>query len=162
LKKSLYHIEQQFLDIAEQLSYGETSPELEEALAITGDELQTKAINYGFVIKDSEATIEAIDNEIKRLKALKESEEKKRDRLMDAIKNAMILFSVDKVESPILRLSFRRSEAIEIVNESQLDRSFMVEKVTYSPDKTKIKEAIKRGDEVEGAILMTNYNLQIK
>lgn len=162
MKKSLYHIEQQYLDIAEQLSYGETSPELEEALAITSEELQTKAINYGFVIKDSEANIEAIDNEINRLKALKESEEKKRDRLIDAIKNAMILFGVEKVDSPILKLFFRRSPAIEIVNESQLDRSFMVKKVTYSPDKKKIKEAIERGEDVQGAILKTNQNLQIK
>jgi hypothetical protein len=38
----------------------------------------------------------------------------------------------------------------------------MVKKVTYTPDKTRLKDAIKRGESIQGVTLKENYNLQIK
>jgi hypothetical protein len=35
-------------------------------------------------------------------------------------------------------------------------------KTTFVPDKTRIKNAIKSGENIIGATLQTNYNLQIK
>lgn len=162
MKKSLYHIEQEYLEIIEALSYDELTPELEQALSITQDELQTKAINYGFVIRESEGNVSIINEEIKRLTALKKSEERKVERLKESISNAMTLFGVEKVESPVLKLSFRASESVEVVNESQLPDEYFTTKIVKSVDKKKIKDAISNGETVEGAVLKKNNNLQIK
>jgi hypothetical protein len=74
----------------------------------------------------------------------------------------MQLYGIEKVESSFLKLSFRKSESVEVINEAQLLPEFTTTKVTTTPNKTAIKEAIKRGEVVEGAVLVTNQNLQIR
>jgi hypothetical protein len=159
---NLFNIKQEYLALAHQLSEGEVTPELEQALIINEAQLQEKATNYGYVIKNFEYEVDAIDNEIKRLKELKERREKAIDRMKQSVTNAMQLYGIEKVESSFLKLSFRKSESVEVINEAQLLPEFTTTKVTTTPNKTAIKEAIKRGEVVEGAVLVTNQNLQIR
>ena len=161
-KKSLYNISKEMQEIASQLEEGELTPELENALIISQNELQEKAINYGYAIKSLDDDLTAINEEIKRLQAIKTSKATAIDRMKEAISNAMQLHGIEKVTSPTLNLSFRKSESIEIDNISQIDARFLNEKVTVSADKTRIKEAIKQGENVEGARISINYNLKIK
>lgn len=141
---------------------GELSPELSQALTINENELKEKAVNYGFAIRMFEYDNTAIDAEIKRLQELKKRNTKKVEWLEKTISDAMQHFGIDKVESPTLKLSFRKSESIKIINEAQLPDELMTIKTTKVPNKIAIKEAIKRGENVEGAIVDINYNLQIK
>ena len=159
---NLFNIQQQYLSLAEQISEGELTPELEQALQINETELKEKAVNYGFVIRGYEYNNTCIDNEIKRLQELKKRNTNVVNRLENSISEAMKLYGIEKVESPTLKLSFRKSESTEIVNEAQIDDKFMTIKTTVTPNKTAIKEAIKNGEVVEGAVLVTNFNLQIK
>ena len=162
MKKSLYHIEQEALDIISQLEDGEVTEELEQALAISKEELQTKAVNYGFVIRQADYDIKMIDDEIKRLQALKKTQQNKAEVLKERIQSAMNLYGIEKVEVPTLKLGFRKSTSVEIVNTTQLPKEFMIEKITTSPDKKAIGDALKAGREVPGAILKDNQNLQIR
>lgn len=159
---NLFNIKQEYINLVNTIidNNGELSPELSQALAINETELKEKAINYGYVIKSFEYDNDIIDAEIKRLKALKEQKEKAIQKLKDAVSNAMNLYSIEKVESPALKLSFRKSESVEI--SENLDKRFMIEKITLHPDKVAIKEAIKKGEQVDGAVLVINQNLQIK
>jgi len=70
---TLYKIEQDYLDIISQVeeSEGELTPEMEESLKINQSELQQKSIAYLEVIKTKDAFNGMIDDEIKRLTALK-------------------------------------------------------------------------------------------
>lgn len=159
---NLFNIKQEYINLVNTIidNNGELTPELSQALAINETELKEKAINYGYVIRSFEYENEIIDAEIKRLKALKEQKEKAIQKLKDAVSDAMNLYGIEKVESPALKLSFRKSESIEI--SENLDKRFMIEKVTLQPDKVAIKEAIKKGEQVDGAVLVINQNLQIK
>lgn len=159
---NLFNIKQEYINLVNTIieNNGELSPELSQALAINETDLKEKAINYGYVIRSFEYENDIIDAEIKRLKALKEQKEKAIQKLKDAVSDAMNLYGIEKVESPALKLSFRKSESVEI--SENLDKRFMIEKVTLQPDKVAIKEAIKKGEQVEGAVLVINQNLQIK
>lgn len=159
---NLFNIKQEYINLVNTIidNNGELSPELSQALAINETELKEKAINYGYVIRSFEYENDIIDAEIKRLKALKEQKEKAIQKLKDAVSDAMNLYGIEKVESSALKLSFRKSESIEI--SENLDKRFMIEKVTLQPDKVAIKEAIKKGEQVDGAVLVINQNLQIK
>lgn len=161
MKKNLYQIEQQYLELAEQLEDGEFTEDLEQKLSITQEELQTKAVKYAYVIKDFEYDTEAIDKEIKRLQALKKSKTNALDRMKQAISDAMILFGIEKIETSIMKLSFRASKST-IVDESRIPKKYLIKKVTYSPDKTAIKKDLESGKKIKGAELVTNKNLQIK
>ena len=162
--KSLYHIEQEYLDLAAQLEDGELTPELETALAINANELQGKAIAYAHVIKDAEATIDVIDAEIARLTALKKAEKNKSERLKETISNAMQFYGITEVKSELMKLSFRRSEAcVAEVHFTELPDEFVtVVPEKRNPNLTAIKAAIKEGRTVDGYRIDVKQNLQIK
>jgi len=161
---NLYQIENEYLQLSEMLieSEGELTPELEQALEINGNNLKNKAVNYGYVIKQMEGNVDLIDAEIKRLQAMKKSRVNAAELLKETIKTAMLMYDLNTIEIPTLKLSFRKSESIEIINEAQLTEQFTTTKTTVTPNKVAIKEAIKNGEVVEGAVLVTNLNLQIK
>lgn len=157
---NLYQIKNEYLTLASQLEQGELTPEIEKQLQINEEQLKEKAINYGYVIRSFEYDNDVIDAEIKRLKQLKEQKENAIDKLKNAVSDAMQLYGIEKIDSPILKLSFRKSESIEVSD--NLDKKYLIEKITIQPDKNAIKQAIKQGEKVEGAVLVTNYNIQIK
>lgn len=159
---NLYEITQEAQYLAVLLETEELTPELEEALIINQDQLQAKAVNYAKVIANYQAESDAIDQEIKRLKAMKDSREKKIELLKESVKKAMLLSGIEKVESPLFKLSVRRSEAVEVDLVEALPNAFLNVKNVVTADKVAIKEAIKRGENVVGARLVENFNLQIK
>lgn len=160
---NIYQIQQEYLSITNQLieSGGELSPEIEQALAINKAEIENKARNYGYVVKSLENDVDAIDEEIKRLQALKTARNKTIDILKDTVKNAMQLYGIEEIKTSTLKLSFRKSESVE-VNQDIISESYCNQKVVLTPDKARIKEAIKNGVCVTGANIIINYNLQIK
>ena len=164
MSKSLYNIAAEYQHLSDQLieSEGELTPELQELLSINKDELEYKGQSYAMVIKGYESDITVINSEIQRLIDLSTRRNKAIERLKNNLKAAMLLYGYDKIETPLVKLSFRKSESVEIINEAQLDQKYMVEKITVTPNKVAIKNDIKAGIEVEGAVLSVNQNLQIK
>lgn len=141
---------------------GEITPEQELALTINKDQLQSKSESYAYVIKQMDAECDIIDLEVKRLNALKKVRSNAVERLKANISSAMLLFEVEEIKTPLIKLNFRNSESVEITNEEVLADKFLVVKTTTSPDKKAIKDAIKNGEVVEGAVISYNKNLQIK
>jgi hypothetical protein len=164
MNQSIYKIQNEFqLIIAEVINNeGEITPELETALTINKEQLQSKAVDYSYVIKSLESDCEQIDNEIARLNKLKKVRANLTERLKNTVSSAMQLYEVEKIETPLIKLSFRNSESVEITNEQQLDAKFIVTKTVTTPDKKSIKDAIKNGELVEGATISYNKNLQIR
>jgi hypothetical protein len=160
--KSLYIISEEARNLASFLEDGELSQEMEAALVINQSELQEKAINYAFVLKTFEGEVSLISEEIKRLTAIKKAKESAIDRMKDAVLSAMQIYSIEKVSSPTLNISVRRTESIEVPLVELLDPRFVTEKIVKSADKIAIKKAIKDGEIIEGAFIQANYNLQIK
>ena len=159
---NLYQITQEAQYLAALLETEELTPELEQELIINQEQLQSKGINYAKVIANYQSESDAIDAEIKRLKAMKESRDKKVKWLTESLKNAMLVSGIDKIESPLFKISIRRSEAVEVDVVEALPTSFQNVKNVVTPDKIAIKEAIKRGENVFGARIIENFNLQIK
>ena len=69
-------------------------------------------------------------------------------------------FGVVELKGKTIKLSFRKSESVEIDDIDALDDRF--KRIKIEPDKTAIKTALKIGEKVEGARLVENQNLQIK
>jgi len=164
MKLSLYNIQQEYISLAEQIidNDGLLSEEMEAALQINKDQLENKSQCYGFIVRQLEGECDMIDNEIKRLEAMKKSRGKTVDRLKESVSKAMQLYEIDKIETPTLKISFRKSESIEVEEESLIDEKFMTVKTTKTPNKTAIKEAIKNGEIVLGVTLKQNQNIQFR
>jgi hypothetical protein len=162
MKKSLYNISQEYMELADQLTDGEATPELETALAINETELQTKGACYGMIVKEMEADCEIIDMEIKRLTALKKSRENAIDRLKANLSGAMQLYGLLEIKTPIMKINFRKSESVEVTDMEVLPEDYKTTKLVEQADKVKLKADIKAGFEIPGAQLVTKENLQIK
>jgi hypothetical protein len=158
--RSMYQISMEAQSIASMLESEELSPELESALVINQNELQEKSVNYGYVIKEAENHISLIEAEIKRLQEMKKVQQNKVERLKETVLNAMNIYGIEKINSPFLIISIRKSESVEIGE--GLPMEYMMEKTTFTPDKTRIKNAIKAGENIVGATIKENQNLQIK
>lgn len=139
---------------------GEIKPEIMQALTLTRDNLQEKALDYGYVIKGLEYELECYDKEIKRLTERKRSIDKTIDRLKDILSGAMQEFDIVEIKGQTLKLSFRKSEQVEVPNIYELDLKYI--KVKHEVDKVAIKQALKNGEVVEGATLVEKNNLQIR
>lgn len=164
MKKNLYQIKEEHLNVMRQIEEndGEITPEIEQALALTNEDFENKAISYGYVIKSFADNQDLIKQEIDRLKSLLEREIKYEEAVREKLKYAMLEFGVNEINTPTLKLSFRKSEAVEIINEEEIAAEFIKVKETKTVDKTKLKAAIKEGRPVAGAKLVINQNLQIK
>lgn len=161
----LYRIQQEHINLLAQIEEqeGEIFPHQEEALGFTQEAFQEKAISCGFMTKHIGDGIAAIDAEIKRLQTMKASALKRQEWLEKMLAGAMHQFGVEKIDTPTLKISFRKSEAVEIEDEMKIPQSVKeLIPASWKVSKTKIKEAIKRGEEVPGAALVTRQNLQIK
>ena len=144
------------------LETGEIKPEIMQQLSISRNELETKAVDYGYVIKAFDDEIDIIDREIERLEERKAYVKKNKERMKTIVGSAMEEFGINKIKSETLQLSFRKSESVEVFDESLVDEKFKKVKTEISLDKTAIKNAIKEGKEVAGASIVERQNLQIK
>ena len=160
---NIYEIQKNYLDICNTIieNGGEVTENDIEALAINKEQLQNKGISYGYVIKSLESDVSAIDEEIKRLNALKSSRNKTVDLLKNTIKDAMQMYGIEEIKTATLKINFRKSESVEVETDI-IDDEYCNFKTVKTPDKTKIKEVIKNGDAVIGASLNINWNIQIK
>ena len=163
MEKSLYVIKEEYLDLISQIEQaeGELTPELESALTINKSELEVKSIAYVEVIKQRESFNARIDEEIKRLQAIKKSNDNLVLRLKNNLLNAVNMFG--NFEAGFLKLSTRKSKSVEVnIDTNDLPKEFKSIKVTEAPDKTAIKKAIESGQEIEGCRIIENINLAIK
>lgn len=106
--------------------------------------------------------VAGLDAEIKRLLELKQVHEKKISSADKQIDYLLKLFKIDKMKTEINELSYRKSEAVVLVDETLIPTEFKKEKVSVSIDKTEIKKALKEGKEIPWAVIETRQNLQIK
>ena len=160
--KTLFEITQEVIELASLLEEGEFTPELEQQLAITRDELDSKAENYVKVIRSVEGDISVIDAEIKRLKELRDGKSKVVDRMKESLSAAMTAFKLDKIETALMKLFFRKSESVEILDENLVPEQYKLSRVVVNPDKILIKKIIKSGEDVPGCEIVEKLNLQIK
>jgi hypothetical protein len=161
---NIFKIQSEYQQIVTELieNGGELTPDLELAMQITKDNFHSKSESYGYCIREVNYNKEIIEKEIERLQKLNKSCDKTIVKLKDRVEMAMITFEVDKIETPLIKISFRKSESVEVENVNQLPNEYKVIKVTESADKLKIKDAIKAGETIEGCLIKTNSNLQIK
>lgn len=166
---SLWNITQEFLALASLIEEagGEATDAVMEELAISRENFQHKAEGYARLILKWESEIDAAAAEIKRIQAIKKTKENSLARLKDTLLFALQAFGqeddktgVKRYETPLFKLSTRRSVAVEIVDETELPDAFWVVKKEVS--KSAIAASLKDGEEVPGAVLKENYSVQIK
>lgn len=163
---NLYEIDKAYLDVIENgFSFDDETGELlfdESMMDQLEGEFNTKIDNICAYIKNQEALKSGISDEIKSLNDRKKSVDRKIDYLKGLITDSMARRDVKKLETPRNKISFRKSVSVNVLDESQIDGSYFVEKIERKLDKKTLLADLKNGVEVDGAELLEKQNIQIK
>lgn len=161
MKKSLYQIESQYINLVSEIEEieGEITEEQIEALKITEGELQSKSIAYLSVISTREAENIQIDAELKRLQSINKANNNVIDRLKTNLLDAVNIFGAFEVG--LSKFGIRKSKKLQVLDESKISSEYMSRKLTVTPNKAEITKAIKNGVFVDGVELVECNNLKI-
>lgn len=181
MNRNLFEIEQSMMNL---LEYGvddttgeivETEEEFNALYDAIQLDLQTKLDNTNCLGKIIDGEIEVIDKEIKRLQSEKKSRENKKEWLKKRVDEFVRRQFTDengnldveglnayKLSLPHSKISYRKSNSVDVYNFEILPEKYIKTKIEKNPDKVAIKEALNKGENIEGATLVTNYNIQIK
>lgn len=132
------------------------------ALEQVEDDINTKIENTCKVIKEIEADSIGIDEEIKRLSALKKQKENTVKKLKEYVEFEMNGIGLTKVEGKLFKISFRKSKVVNVLDETKIPKEFIKIKTTETISKIDLGKALKNGEIIEGAELVENKSLQIK
>ena len=116
----------------------------------------------GAYIKNLDAEVAAIDNEIKILKARADVKKSKIERLKEYATASLMKSGDKKFETPRVVFSFRKSVSVDIIDPDMIPENYKSLKIDVVPDKTAIKDALKNGEVITGARLIEKQNIQIK
>lgn len=114
------------------------------------------------MLKNIEADEKMFKEEAVRFKEKEHDAKAKKERYKEIIRKAMKMSNQKKVQAGLFTVSTRKSEAVEILDETKIPVYLMTEKHTFTPNKTEIKKAIKSGKEVFGAVLKEGESVIIK
>lgn len=171
MNTTLYKIQADYQDLMDALDEAINNPDitdeemdaLNDRLSINQDEFLQKAEAYAAVISERKARSAFLIEESKRLAAMARQESTVSDRLQERIAFAMTQQGLNKIELPHYKLSFRKSESVEVIDQDAIPDQYMRIKPAPAPepDKVAIKAALKIGP-VPGVVLVEKQNLQIK
>lgn len=165
----LYEIAAEYERLLDAIEAGDIPEEaIADTLEAVQGEFESKADNIACMLKDIAADVAAIKEEEKRLAERRKAKERTYERVKDYLSITLQRSGVQKLETPRCKLSFRKSESVEILDADALivwaeknDDSLL----TYSMptiNKTAVKKALAAGSTIDGAQIVTRQNIQIK
>lgn len=111
-------------------------------------------------IKNLNAEADMVEIESAKLAKRARICENKANRLKDYLK--LFVGEGVKWQDETSKISWRSSEKVEILDQSQIPTKYIKVSTSESVDKAEIKKSIKGGEDIPGATLTSNMNLQLK
>lgn len=120
----------------------------------------SKVESVALYLKEIECFGDRLSEESKRLAERSKAYQNKAERIRNYLIESMQGAGEKAFETVKVKLGIRSSTRVE--TDDTLPQEWKAAKVSMTPDKVKIKEALKHGVEIPGAKLVTAYSLQVK
>lgn len=118
-----------------------------------------KIENIACWIKNLQAEIEAYKKEEENFRIRRKQAEKRIENLKWYLTEWI---PGEKIETPRAKISWRKSEVVNILDENLIPSGYKSQKITEIIDKKEIKRAMRSGVVVAGADIQVKENIQIK
>lgn len=141
---------------------GEVNPDAVNLLKECQISFDDKVSSLVEMVARIDSDVEGYKKEEGRLKAHRQSLEKKSEWLKNYIKQNLIESGRNKIETLRAKVSLFNSRAVNVLNLNEIPEGYKVIETNVKVDKKAIAEAIKSGRAVAGAELIENVNLRIK
>ncbi|ENS7825060.1 siphovirus Gp157 family protein, partial [Neisseria gonorrhoeae] len=142
--------------------YFDSETEREDTLEAVIGQFEVKAQSVIAYIKNQEITEKMLEGHIGRMTGKLKAAKARNQSLKDYLARNMQAAGITEIKADdgTFKASFRKSEAVVILDEAQIPAEFMREAVKTEPDKTAIRKAIESGRQVAGAKIEGRKNLQ--
>ena len=151
IRAALDHIE-----VDEETGEIIAADELHEVEALAADKVEATAL----YLKEEDAEIKALKEEIDRMTARLKSKTKRNDYIKSMLLDA--LHATGKVKTARVTVSIRTTQAVEVSEGADLPEAYTTVKTTVSPNKVAIKQALLDGVEVPGCHIEERESVQIR
>lgn len=152
---NLYEIDEQIMACVD-METGEIIDE--EKLQMLQLEFEKKVEGIALWIKSLLAEAKMVKEEKDTLAARQKSCENKAESLKRYLENAL---SGEKFKTSKVSISYRKSKSVQVDDIDKLNDDYL-KYALPTADKTKIKQALEQGIELEGVRLVESNNIQIK
>lgn len=170
---NIYQLTTKYIEDMEYLEQGidvktgeiidlENKEKIQEIKEAISKDVVEKASNIIKVISNRTIQADLIQKEIERLEKYLKSYENATNALKKIVSNTMETLNLTKIETESGRISIRKSQSVNIIEQDKIPSKYIKQTITEKVDKVAVKEDIKQGILVDGAILKTNYSLVIK
>ena len=163
---ALYVLAGEYQEAAQRLSDTDLDEQtIADTLEGLRGDLEVKATNVAMVVRNMQATADAIKQAEQDMKRRREAIEHRAERLERYLLDNMKATGISRIDSPYMVVSIHKSPPRVVIDaESQLPAVYWRQKPAPppEPDKEAIKQAIKEGAEVPGAHLEQGEHLSIK
>ena len=147
-------------------SLDEEELQLSDAVGDTLDALneaiEAKAEDVASFIFSLQADSAALKQEEQRLAERRRLNDAKIERMKTYLHDMLEDAQLDRVKGLKYTISFRKSTSVNVLDLDTLPEALKRTKTIVEADKTAIKEALKQGLDVPGAVLVDNRNLNIR
>lgn len=167
----LYEISELYDDFMLAIDNGEIEDEqtIADTLEAIEGSFAEKVDNIANIIQQYEAIAKTWKEKADAITERAKAKQKQADSLKRYLSAHMLKMGTMRFESAENKITFRRSEAVEIADEAAFTEYAQAngfdDLLTYkapTPNKTAIKAAIKSGKEINGVELVEKQNIQIK
>jgi hypothetical protein len=163
---NLYQLSAKYIEALDFL----TDPEMDLPIEAINDTLEglsggleEKAVNVAKFLRNLEATAEAIKEAEADMAKRRRAFESRVKWLKSYLKDSMENTGITKIECPFFKLSIQKNPvSVEVFDENLIPEQFKEVVTTWKIDKNAIKEALKNGETVAGAMLLNGTRLAIK
>jgi hypothetical protein len=163
---SLYHLAAEHAAMVARLMAAQDD---EKAIADTIEAesypIEQKCQNIGYAIRNLEATVDAIKNAERDMADRRKRLERQVERLKEYTKSNMIVAGIRRVATPHFEVAVvDNPESVDVFDARQVPSDFMrtPEPPEAMPDKSAIKAALQKGDNVPGCRLVRGQRLSVK
>lgn len=146
---TLYEITGEYLELLDMLQNAEEIEEevLKDTLEAIDGELEVKADNYAKIIKELTLDAKKFEEEKKRLEVNQKTLENRAKKLKEYLYQSMKVTGKAKFKTDLFSFGIQKNggqQPMTILPDMEIPSQYL----KYEPDNTKIREALKKGEEL--------------
>lgn len=156
----------ELLDLSRELesklidSGGLFTPEIEALVTTLDVSLPEKIDSYAMVIDRIESNAEWFAQQAEKYALIEKGLKKSSEGIRQRLKELMLANSMDELLGDIERFKLSPSKPKLIVNDDLVPDNYLMETRTITPDKDAIREALGKGEAVQGCKLEPTFALR--
>lgn len=159
---SLFDLSTDYQQLYDLIAEQEDEQILRDTLASINDAIEDKADGYVAVIKTLEGDNKAIDEEIKRLRQRKTSNQNGVKRLKESLQEVMEQTGKEKFKTALNSYSIANNPpSLDITDESLIPKQYYIEQQPKL-DKKELLKVVKDGLEIKGVELKQSRSLRVR